>query len=322
MFDPPYRAVRIGTQRTGSVRKTVRNATSRQPLPGSTNGPKSSGLGDIQGAPGVLRDAPVMTAWMIGAGLLGAVAGSFLNVCVLRWPRDESVVRPRSRCPACGRPLSWLEMVPVLGWLALWGRCRSCRSGIAVQYPLVEAAVALLWVGSLVAHGPMPEALRTAVFLTLLLGIAAADVRFYIIPDQLSLGGATIGLVLAPLAGGITMRAAVLGAGIGFGALWVVGRVSTTVLRRLAPARLERAGVNQALGGGDIKMMLMVGAFVGPWGVGVTVLIGSMLALLVFGPLAAVSRRLIPFGVFLAAGAGTAHVWGAEIVAWYLSRFS
>lgn len=269
--------------------------------------------------------------WMIPvlAGLYGLLIGSFLNVCSLRWPVEESIVRPRSRCPNCEATIPWFDNVPVLSWLVLRGACRRCGAPVSIQYPLVELATGLMWAGAFALHGSSWEALRGAVFLTLVFGIAISDARFYIIPDEFSIGGTAVGLGTALLPGGIDPVIAVIGAVAGYGALWLVGALGTLLIKRLSPGRLEDAGVDQAMGGGDIKMMMMVGAFVGPWGVALTVFLGSVLALVVTlsRALIALARsgsdgdalnRLIPFGVFLAGGAGVSFIWGADMVTWYL----
>ena len=251
------------------------------------------------------------------AGLFGLAMGSFLNVCSLRWPRDESVVRPGSRCHGCGTPIRWHDNVPVVSWLLLGGGCRDCGMRISVQYPLAELTIGLVWAGVFWAHGPTAEAFRGAAFLTLLFGIALSDARFYIIPDQFSLGGMTLGLALALLPGGVRAVEALLGAAVGLSALWLVQEGGTWLIRKLRPGRLEEAGVDRALGGGDVKMMGVVGAFLGAWGVATTVMLGSLVALLVFGPIAALTRRLIPLGIFLAAGAAVSYGWGEALVGWY-----
>ena len=257
--------------------------------------------------------------WLLAgmAGVLGLTLGSFLNVCSLRWPLDESVVRPRSRCPGCGTPVRWQDNVPVLSWLLLRGRCRGCGMGISVQYPLVELTTALVWAGVVWARGPVPEAVRGALFLTILLGIALSDARFYIIPDQFSVGGTALGFALSVLPGEITPLESALGVGGGFGALWLVGTGGTWLIKRLRPGRLEEAGVDSALGGGDVKMMGMVGAFLGLWGVATTLFLGSLVALLVFGPISALTKRLIPLGIFLAVGAAFSYAWGEALLDWY-----
>ena len=255
----------------------------------------------------------------IVAGLVGLLFGSFLNVCSLRWPVDESIVSPGSRCPKCHEPVRWHDNVPVLSWLILHGECRFCSEPISIQYPLVELATGLMWAGAFAAHGPTGEALRGAVFLTLLLGISISDARFYIIPDQFSIGGTLLGVAMSFLPGGTDWLDSLIGAALGYSVLLLIGAVGTWVIKRVAPGRLEDAGVDRAMGGGDIKMMMMVGAFLGVWGVALTIFMGSVLALVVFGPISAISKRLIPLGVFLAAGGGVAYVWGDAMVRWYMT---
>lgn len=265
---------------------------------------------------------PQVDAWMIStvAGLFGLTIGSFLNVCSLRWPAEESVVSPPSHCPRCGERVRWHDNVPVLSWLVLRGRCRFCRGGISIQYPLVELATGLVWAGVVAAHGPSWEALRGGIFLTLLFGISLSDARFYIIPDEFSIGGTVVGVGLAFLPGGIDGKTAAIGAVTGYVVLWLVAVGGTWIIKKLMPGRLEEAGVDRAMGGGDVKMMMMVGAFTGVWGVAETVFLGSVLALLVFGPLASFSKRLIPLGVFLAAAGAVTYAWGEPLLHWYLTR--
>jgi len=263
----------------------------------------------------------MVSGWLVSlvAGLFGLTIGSFLNVCSLRWPVDESVVSPGSRCPKCQAPVRWFDNMPVLSWLLLRGKCRHCSAPISVQYPLVELATGLMWAGVFAAYGPTGEALRGSVFLTMLFGISISDARFYIIPDQFSVGGAVLGVALSLLPGGLTWLDALLGGLVGYGVLWLVGVAGTALIKRVSPGRLEAAGVDQAMGGGDVKMMMMVGTFVGIWGVALTVFLGSVLALLVFGPISWISKRLVPLGVFLAVGGGVAYAWGEQLIAWYLS---
>lgn len=272
--------------------------------------------------------------WLVPAlaGVYGLLIGSFLNVCSLRWPAEESVVRPRSRCPKCQTMIAWYDNVPVLSWLVLRGKCRSCGNPVSIQYPLAELATGLMWAAVFALHGPTWEALRGAVFLTIVFGIAMSDARFYIIPDEFSIGGTVVGFLMAFLPGGIDWRPSLVGAVLGYGVLWFVGAAGTWMIRKLSPGRLEEAGVEHAMGGGDVKMMAMIGAFLGPWGVALTVFLGSVLALLgqVVRSLAIslatgseegeeAFARLIPFGVFLAGGGGVAYVWGDALVRWYLT---
>ncbi|MDQ3137920.1 MAG: prepilin peptidase [Gemmatimonadota bacterium] len=195
---------------------------------------------------------PVLVAY---AGVLGAMIGSFLNVCILRWGAEpkQSVVRPPSRCPNCGRGLRWFENVPIVGWLALRGRCGGCRERISPQYPLIELGTAVLWAFMAWRHGFGIEALRGAAFATLLLGIAMTDARAYIIPHEFSIGGAVIALGFAVVSNGVpvTLPDALLGAGFGAGLVLLIGEISELV-----------AG-QEAMGGGDCALMGMVGAFCG-----------------------------------------------------------
>jgi leader peptidase (prepilin peptidase)/N-methyltransferase len=167
-------------------------------------------------------------------------------------------------------------------------------------------ATGLIWAGSFTQHGPSIEALRGALLLSILLGIAVTDARFYIIPDQFSIGGAILGLLLAPLPGGPTLLQAVAGAAVGFGLLWLVGKGGTWLFKK------------EAMGGGDLKMMAMVGAFLGVPGVILTVFLGALLGSLIFGPISWKTGKLVPFGIFLAAGAAVAYGWGERILSWYM----
>jgi leader peptidase (prepilin peptidase)/N-methyltransferase len=195
---------------------------------------------------------PVLVAF---AGLLGALFGSFLNVCILRWGAEpkQSVVRPPSRCPKCGRGLHWYENVPVASWLILRGRCRGCREPISAQYPLVEIGTALIWAFMAWRFGIGLEALKGAVFATILLGIAMTDARAYIIPHEFSIGGTVLAVAFAAALGeGLPgVREALLGACFGAGLVLLIGEVS------------EMLAGQEAMGGGDCALMGMVGAFYG-----------------------------------------------------------
>ncbi|MDZ4673500.1 MAG: prepilin peptidase [Gemmatimonadota bacterium] len=246
--------------------------------------------------------------WIVSilGGMFGALFGSFLNVCIVRLPKNESVVSPRSRCPSCGLMVAWYDNIPVASWLMLRGKCRGCQLPISVLYPVVELLVALLWGWMAWRHGFGLEGLRGAVFGTLLIGIAFTDAREYIIPNEFSVGGLVIGLLFAAAGGLAAFQVAALGAGIGFGLLWLVGAVGTWAFKE------------EAMGGGDIKMMAMVGAFVGWKGVLLTVFLGALIGTMVFLPLMLMGKKkLVPFGVFLAIGAVATYLLGPAIFDWY-----
>lgn len=237
---------------------------------------------------------------------IGAVVGSFLNVCILRLPSQQSVVRPPSRCPRCGTGVRWYDNVPILSWLFLRGRCRNCKNPISIQYPIIELATALIWAWMAFRFGSELESLRGALFLTLLLGIAMTDAREYIIPDEFSIGGLILGLGLSLAHGVEGLRPAVIGAAVGFGLLWLIAWLGKHAFKK------------EAMGGGDIKMMAMVGAFVGWTGVFLTIFLGSVVGTVVFGPLALIGRKKdVPFGIFLAIGAAITFLWGDAVIEWY-----
>jgi leader peptidase (prepilin peptidase)/N-methyltransferase len=240
------------------------------------------------------------------AGLFGAMLGSFLNVCIHRWPNEESVIKPRSRCPGCGEMIVWYDNIPVVSWLLLRGRCRRCGSAISVRYPLVELAMAGIWGAMAWRFGLTWQAVTGAVFFSILLGIAITDARQYIIPDEFSLGGLVIGVGLSLAGGWEGLAGALIGAASGFVLLWTVAVLGKRMFGR------------EAMGGGDIKMMAMVGAFVGWQGVLLTVFLGALLGTIIYVPLTVFGRqRDVPFGVFLSAAAAVTWVSGPEIIAWY-----
>jgi leader peptidase (prepilin peptidase)/N-methyltransferase len=244
-------------------------------------------------------------AVVAAAAVVGSAVGSFLNVCIYRLPRGESLIRPPSSCPACGRRIAWHDNVPILGWLLLAGRCRRCGAPISPQYPLIEALVAALWGLAVWHYGPTWHALTGAVFGTILLGIAITDARHYIIPDEFTWGGLALGLLLSLSERWGGLGRAALGAAVGFVLLYGVAWAG------------EKAFRKEAMGGGDIKMMAMVGAFVGWKGVLLTVFGGALFGTVVFVPISLRTKKLVPFGVFLAAGAALTFVAGDAILAWY-----
>ncbi|HUL50708.1 MAG TPA: prepilin peptidase [Gemmatimonadales bacterium] len=243
---------------------------------------------------------------VLGAALLGLCFGSFLNVCIIRLPLEHSLLRPPSSCPKCGARITWRDNIPVVSWLLLRGRCRRCSAPISKQYPIIEAGIGLLWVGAVLWYGPTLQAVQAALLGTILVGIAVTDARHYLIPDEYTWGGLVLGLALSLSGGAQGFLQAVLGAVTGFGLLFVVALAGRWAFKE------------EAMGGGDIKMMAMVGSFVGWKGVLLTVFLGSLIGSLVFLPLSLKRRRLVPFGVFLALGAAATFVAGDWVIQWYL----
>jgi len=266
---------------------------------------------------------------LVAAALaLGLVVGSFLNVVIHRVPRGESIVRPGSRCPRCGRPIRPVENVPVLSYLALRGRCRGCRARISPRYPLVELATGLLFAAVAWRHGAGPETLLWMPFAAGLLAAALIDLDHRIIPDGVSLGGLAVGLVAVPslavwggAAPGPAVARSLGGALLGGGTLWSVGfvhaRVCSALGRRFehwpGPGEpLPRPGSADywlwfpGMGLGDIKLLAAIGAFLGPTGVLETIVAASLIGLVLGGAWALLRGRLsepLGFGPALAAGA-------------------
>lgn len=249
--------------------------------------------------------------WLF-AGAVGAAIGSFLNVCIYRWPAEQSVISPPSRCPSCGTTLGWRDNIPIFGWLFLRGKCRYCGARVSAQYPLVELATALIWVAAVARFGVTFDALHSAIFLSILLGIAMTDAKEMVIPDQFTLIGAVFGVALSFAPGGLTVLHSVLAAALGWLLLWGV---------KLAA---EKALGKPALGVGDIHMMVFIGAFLGAPGMLLTLMLGSVLGLVIGVPLTAMRAKgqvigsYLPLGTFLALGAAIAHVWGPSIISAYM----
>jgi leader peptidase (prepilin peptidase) / N-methyltransferase len=258
-----------------------------------------------------------LTAVFVAA--LGLCLGSFLNVVIYRLPRDLSLWRPGSHCPACGHPIRAWHNLPVLGWLWLRGRCADCRVRIPVRYPLIELAGGLLLLLA-VFYRPQPAGLSGPVWVQAvsggwlflsLLAVFFIDLEHRIIPDEISLGGAVLGLALAHWSLGLV--AALLGLAAGAGSLFLCG----WVYQKLR----GRAG----MGLGDVKLAGMLGAFLGLKGIVLTVLLASFMGSLL--GIALILRRrgslasALPFGTFLAPAGAAAFLWGPRIWAWYMGLF-
>jgi leader peptidase (prepilin peptidase)/N-methyltransferase len=274
---------------------------------------------------------------LVFAFLVGALIGSFLNVCVSRWPVEESVVRPRSRCPNCKLQIAWYDNVPILSWLLLRARCRGCGVRISPVYPLVELVVALGWMAAVMEFGPTFTALRVAIFGTVLLGIMLTDASHYTIPDGFTAFGvlwaliaAVIGAFLDETLPFVGLYDALVGACVGAGAIAIAGWVGEMVFKK------------EAMGFGDVTLMAMVGAHLGTGRTLLTVFIGALLGAVIFlavvYPVAWLTRGrandqmelpvtpaafelpLVPFGVFLAPAAMISLIWGDALIDWYIHR--
>ena len=252
---------------------------------------------------------PAVPLLLAAAGL---ATGSFLNVCIHRMPRSRSVVWPASACTACGRTLRWFENVPLAAWLALRGRCRTCGSRISPVYPLVELATPALFLLQYNLLGWQPLLAARLLLCAALVVLFVTDLRHRVLPDAVTLPGIGVGL-LAALVVEPGWPDALLGAVAGGGLLLAVARA-------YAALRGE-----EGLGMGDVKMLAMIGAFLGWQLTYVTLLLATVLGsvagigMLAFG--LADRRYPLPFGSFLAAGAVAASAVGQPLIRWYLSLF-
>lgn len=251
---------------------------------------------------------------VVAAGLFGLLVGSFLNVLIHRLPREESIVRPGSHCPACGASIRPLDNVPVLSWLFLGGRCRVCRAPISMRYPLVEFSNGVLW-AAVFWRAPSSGDLASGAFLcSACLALLWIDADVQLLPDAITLPGITAGLALSFFSLERTPKQAVLGAALGGGGLFLVGALYRAL------KKVEGMGL------GDVKMLAMIGAFLSPWGVVVTVLLGSLsgslvgVALIVAGRGGLATR--LPFGVFLALGAVATYFFGTPLYEGYRSLWT
>lgn len=260
-----------------------------------------------------------MTLYII-VFVIGSLIGSFLNVCIYRIPRGQSLILPSSRCPSCGTPIRPWQNIPILSYLFLRGRCAACRVKIPLRYPVVEAINALLYNAVLWRFGPGWDAAVYCILCSAFVVITFIDLDFQIIPDRITLPGIPIGLVAGSfLLPDPFMRAAGLGPWASF-----IGSISGFLFYFLIAELSLRIMKKEGMGGGDIKLMAMVGGFLGWKAVMLTTFIGSLSGAIagIFVMIRQGKGRgtLIPFGPFLAFGALCSLFFGQEILIWYLYR--
>jgi leader peptidase (prepilin peptidase)/N-methyltransferase len=244
--------------------------------------------------------------------LLGLIVGSFLNVCIYRFPRGQSVVWPASRCTTCGREISWYENIPVLSYAALRGRCRTCGERISPMYPLIEILTAGVFAATYAAFGPTWLLPIRAVFGAAMIVLLVIDLQHQILPNEITLSGVVVGLAASFLAEP-GPRDALIGAVAGGGLLWLVAW------------SYERLRHQEGMGFGDVKMLAMIGAFLG-WKLMLLTLVGaSLIGSLTAGALMVTGRAdwqsKLPLGTFLAVAAVPVALVGNVVIAWYAAFF-
>jgi leader peptidase (prepilin peptidase) / N-methyltransferase len=264
--------------------------------------------------------------------LFGLIIGSFVNVCIVRIPSGKSIVLPASACPKCGLAIRPYDNIPVVSYLLLRGKCRGCKTKISWMYPAVELLTGLLFLGCFCAFGISVETAKWAAFSAIMVVLVFTDLRERILPDVVNFTGLAIGLIFSlfskptdgtalwianhlfdypPPAPVLSLVDAILGAAVGSGLLWLVSEAYFKVRGR------------EGMGLGDVKMMLMAGAFLGAKRTLLTILAGSLLGS-VLGLAVILARRKdaeyeLPFGTFLGAGALLVVFFGTPVVNWYQS---
>jgi leader peptidase (prepilin peptidase)/N-methyltransferase len=251
--------------------------------------------------------------WVVAAALFGSIIGSFLNVVIYRLPRKIGLAAGRSNCPQCGSLITWWQNIPLLSYLLLRGRCRTCHKPISVRYPLVELMTALAFAGWVIRFGPTLNAAGYIYLSCILICVLFIDWEFQIIPDRLTLPAILVGWIWAAFTP-LGLWPSVLGSLVGGGGLLLVALIGDWLFRK------------ESMGGGDIKLAAVLGAFLGWHQVVLVFFLSALIGALGSGIWMLVSReirqsRMIPFGPFLAVAAVLAALWGDEMIAWYIRTF-
>ncbi len=243
--------------------------------------------------------------------LLGLCIGSFLNVCVFRIPLGRSIVHPPSACPGCGARIRSYDNIPIFSYLLLRGRCRRCGTGISPRYPAVELLSGLTAAAVYAAYGPTPAALAYFAFISTLWVVSLIDLDHRIIPDRISLPGIPVFFLASLAVPAMSLKASLLGILVGGGSLYLVAWAYSVIKK------------TEGMGGGDIKLLAMIGAMIGWKGVLFTLFASSALGTFVgVGIMLATGRGMklaVPFGPFLSAGAVLYILFGEHLIGWYLN---
>lgn len=246
--------------------------------------------------------------------LFGAVVGSFLNVCIYRIPIGMSIISPPSSCPNCSSRVPFYYNVPILGYIVLGGKCSSCRAPFSARYPVVEVMAGLFAVFTFMRFGPSYDALIYFAFISALIVITFIDLDLQIIPDVISLPGIVLGFAASFVLFDVTVLESAIGLLFGGGILFLIA------------FGYHLLTGHEGMGGGDIKLLAMIGAFLGWKGVILTLLLSSFAGALIGGVLMYAfgkgSKYAIPYGPFLALGAVLHLFFGERLIGWYIMRAS
>jgi leader peptidase (prepilin peptidase) / N-methyltransferase len=242
--------------------------------------------------------------------MFGAIVGSFLNVCIIRLPKEESIIIPGSHCPQCNHPIKFYDNIPLISYLLLGGKCRYCKRSISAQYPLVEGTTAISSLLLFLKYGLSLSYFFYFSFVAALIIITVIDLYHQIIPDVISIPGIGVGLLGALIIPHITFFNSLLGILLGGGSLFVVATLYQWFFKR------------EGMGGGDVKLLAMIGAFLGWDAVILTILlsslIGSITGIIIMVLKGKDFTYAIPFGPFPSLSAVIALFYKNEIISWYL----
>ena len=243
-------------------------------------------------------------------GLLGLIVGSFSNVCIYRIPRNESIIYPASHCPKCLKTIKPIDNIPLLSYILLKGRCRHCKSKISIQYPMVEFLTGLTYLIIYLIYGLSFQTLIYIILSSALIIIAFIDLNQQIIPDVISLPGIVIGFILSFFVSYISFVDSILGIVVGGEIILIIGMGGSAIYKK------------EAMGGGDVKLAAMIGAFLGWRYIIISLFLGFFLGALI-GIILIVTKikkreDVIPFGPFIILGSFITLLWGKKIISWYL----
>ena len=242
--------------------------------------------------------------------ILGLIVGSFSNVCIYRIPRNESIIYPASHCPKCRSRIQPFDNIPLLSFILLKGRCRNCKTKISIQYPIVEFLTGLIYLTIYLIYGLSVQTLIYIILSSALIIIAFIDLNEQIVPDVISLPGIVVGFILSFFVSYISFINSALGVVVGGGIILIIGIAGSVIFKK------------EAMGGGDVKLAAMIGAFLGWRYIIISLFLGFFLGALagIILILSKIKSRedMVPFGPFIVLGSFITLLWGEQIISWYL----
>jgi len=242
--------------------------------------------------------------------ILGLIVGSFSNVCIYRIPRNESIIYPASHCPKCRSKIKPFDNIPLLSYILLKGRCCNCKSKISLQYPIVEFLTGLTYLTIYLIYGLSIQSLIYIILSSALIIIAFIDLNQQIVPDIISLPGIVIGFIISFFVPYISFINSAIGVLVGGGIILIIGMAGSIIFKK------------EAMGGGDVKLAAMIGAFLGWKYIIISLFLGFFTGALagIFLIVAKIKSRedMVPFGPFIVLGSFITLLWGEKIISWYL----